>query len=184
MESIDVNYKTVLNSASSQYQAAGDWNGVLLAIQGGVAVLWALLLARFRSRKLGYSLSLLIGAVGFISICYIQNKYLLCISYGLAGCGWAAMLAMPFTILTNALSGKNIGAYLGLFNCTICLPQIVAALVGGLILNIFPIVSVGPSAGVANTVMMLGTSGVLLLLGALAVWIIKETSGEHVVVEK
>jgi len=94
------------------------------------------------------------------------------------------MLAMPFTILTNALSGKNIGAYLGLFNCTICLPQIVAALVGGLILNIFPIVSVGPSAGVANTVMMLGTSGVLLLLGALAVWIIKETSGEHVVVEK
>ncbi|MDE5929863.1 MAG: MFS transporter, partial [Muribaculaceae bacterium] len=96
-----------------------------------------------------------------------------------AGCGWAAMLAMPFTILTNALSGKNIGAYLGLFNCTICLPQIIAALVGGLILNLFPIVSEGASAGVANTVMMLGTSGVLLLLGALAVWVIKETSGEH-----
>ncbi|MDE5643937.1 MAG: MFS transporter [Muribaculaceae bacterium] len=178
-ESLDVNYKTVLNSASSQYQAAGDWNGVLLAIQGGVAVLWALLLARFRNRKLGYSLSLLIGAAGFLSICYIQNKYLLCVSYGLAGCGWAAMLAMPFTILTNALSGKNIGAYLGLFNCTICLPQIIAALVGGLILNLFPIVSEGASAGVANTVMMLGTSGVLLLLGALAVWVIKETSGEH-----
>lgn len=179
--SLDVSYKTVLNSASAQYQAAGDWNGVLLAIQGGVAVLWALLLARFRNRKVGYSLSLLIGAVGFLSICFIQNKYLLCVSYGLAGCGWAAMLAMPFTILTNALSGKNIGAYLGLFNCTICLPQIIAAIVGGLILNLFPIVTDGASTGVANTVMMLGTSGVLMLLGSLAVWIIRETSGEHVV---
>lgn len=108
----------------------------------------------------------------------INNQYLLFISYGFAGCGWAAMLAMPFTILTNALSGKNIGAYLGLFNCTICLPQIVAALCGGLILGLFPNISSGASAGAPNTVMMLTISGILLLLGALAVWIIKETSGE------
>lgn len=166
-----------LNTASAEYQAAGNWNGVLLAIQGCVAVVWALLLARFRNRKVGYSLSLLIGAVGFLSILFVKNQYMLCVSYGLAGCGWAAMLAMPFTILTNALSGKNIGAYLGLFNCTICLPQIVAALCGGLILGMFSAVSEGPSAGVTNTVMMLGTSGVLMVLGALAVWIIKEGNG-------
>ena len=78
------------------------------------------------------------------------------------------MLALPFTILTNALSGKNIGTYLGLFNGTICLPQIFAASVGGVLLSL-----VGGSQ-----VNMLVLAGVLLILGAVAVLFIKETSGE------
>ena len=176
---IDVVYSTKLNPSTPQYQNAGDWNGNLLAVQGLVAVFWALVIARFRSRKVAYSLSLLIGAIGFLSIYFVHNQYVLFVSYGLAGCGWAAMLAMPFTILTNALSGKNIGAYLGLFNCTICIPQIVAALLGGLLLGAFPLVVSGPSEGAPNTVFMLVASGVLLLLGALAVWIVKETSGDR-----
>ena len=175
---VEAVYSTKLNSSTPQYQNAGDWNGNLLAVQGLVAVVWALVIARFRSRKLAYSLSLLIGAIGFLSIYFIHNQYLLFISYGLAGCGWAAMLAMPFTILTNALSGKNIGTYLGLFNCTICIPQIVAALLGGLLLGLFPLVAQGPSAGAPNTVFMLVMSGVLMAIGALAVWIVKETSGD------
>lgn len=178
-DDIDLVYTTKLNPATPQYQNAGDWNGNLLAVQGIVAVFWALVLARFRNRRLAYSLSLIIGAIGFLSIYLVHNQYLLFVSYGLAGCGWAAMLAMPFTILTNALSGKNIGAYLGLFNCTICIPQIVAALLGGLLLGCFPLVASGASAGAPNTVFMLTTSGVLMLLGALAVWIVKETSGER-----
>lgn len=176
---VETVYSTKLNPATPQYQSAGDWNGNLLAVQGLVAVVWALVIARFRSRKVAYSLSLLIGAIGFLSIYFVHNQYALFVSYGLAGCGWAAMLAMPFTILTNALSGKNIGAYLGLFNCTICIPQIVAALFGGLLLSAFPFVMSGPSEGAPNTVFMLVTSGVLMLLGALAVWIVKETSGDR-----
>lgn len=168
---IDLNYKTVLNPATKAYQDAGDWNGNLLAIQAIAAVLWAIVLAGFRNRKFGYSLSLLIGAIGFLSVYFIHNQYILGISYALMGCAWAAMLAMPFTILTNALSGGNIGTYLGLFNCTICLPQIVAALCGGLILGCFP----PAENGAAQTVCMLAVSGVLLLIGSIAVWNIKET---------
>lgn len=172
-EEITVNYTTVLNAASKEYQDAGDWNGVLLAIQAIAAVVWAVVLATFRRRKPAYSLSLLIGAIGFISVYFITNKYALGVSYALMGCAWAAILAMPFTILTNALSGGHIGTYLGLFNCTICIPQIIAALCGGLILHCF-----APAAnGAPNTLCMLVVSGVLLLLGAAAVWIIKETFG-------
>ncbi len=170
---ITVNYTTVLNAASKEYQDAGDWNGVLLAIQAIAAVIWAVVLATFRRRKPAYSLSLLIGAIGFISVYFITNKYALGVSYALMGCAWAAILAMPFTILTNALSGGHIGTYLGLFNCTICIPQIIAALCGGLILHCF-----APAAnGAPNTLCMLVVSGVLLLLGAASVWIIKETFG-------
>lgn len=172
-EEVTVNYVTVLNAASSEYQDAGDWNGVLLAIQAIAAVVWAAVLATFRRRKPAYSLSLLIGAVGFISVYFIHSPLLLGVSYALMGCAWAAMLAMPFTILTNALSGNHIGTYLGLFNCTICVPQIIAALCGGMLLSLFP----AGSNGAPQTVFMLVVSGVLLLLGALAVWNIRETFG-------
>ena len=170
---VEAKYHTVLNSASPQYQEAGNWNGVVYAIQAIAAVLWAVVLAQFRRRKLAYSLSLLIGAVGFVSTLWISDPYLIGISYALMGCAWAAMLAMPFTILTNALNGEHIGTYLGLFNCTICLPQIVAALLGGLILGLFPV----SANGAPDTVWMLGCAGVLLLLGSLAVWNIRETFG-------
>ncbi|MCM1067112.1 MAG: MFS transporter [Muribaculaceae bacterium] len=174
-EEIELNYKTVLNPATPQYQNAGDWNGNLFAIQAIAAVLWAAALAGFRRRKLAYSLSLLIGAAGFISVYFIHSPYVLAVSYALMGCAWAAMLSMPFTILTNALSGGNIGTYLGLFNCTITIPQIVAALCGGLILHCFP----AADNGAPFTVGMLVVSGVLLLIGSVAVWNIKETFGSQ-----
>ena len=96
---------------------------------------------------------------------------MLFVSFLLVGCAWAAMLAMPFALLTNSLSGKAMGTYLGLFNCTICLPQIVASLVGGFILK-----GVGGDVvdGVqTGQIMMLVVAGVSLLLGALAVMGIK-----------
>lgn len=174
-EEITLATSTTLNTASPQYQGAGNWNGIIFAIQAIAAVIWALVLAQFRNRKVGYSLSLLLGAAGFISVYFVTNQYALFASYALIGCAWAAMLAMPFTILTNALSGNHIGTYLGLFNCTICLPQIIAALCGGAILSIFPL----GSNGVTSTVWMLVVSGILLVIGACAVWNIKETYGSQ-----
>ena len=176
LDKMQLKYKTVLNAASEEYQSAGNWNGVLLAIQGLAAVVWALVLPRFRNRRFGYSISLAIGAIGFLMVSMITNKYALILPYALRGCAWAAMLAMPFTILTNALSGGNIGTYLGLFNCTICLPQIIASVLGGLLVACIPVIGDAlPGAGAPATVYMLAASGVLLLLGAAAVWIIKET---------
>ena len=156
------------NPATEGYQAAGDWTGVLFAVQAVGSILWAMILPQFKNAKVGYSLSLVLGAVGFISTYFIHDQYMLFVSFLLVGCAWAAMLAMPFALLTNSLSGKAMGTYLGLFNCTICLPQIVASLVGGLILGI-----VGGEVvdGVqTGQIAMLVVAGVALLLGAVAVF--------------
>jgi maltose/moltooligosaccharide transporter len=152
------------DTASEAYQIAGNWVGVLFAVQAIGSVLWAMVLPLFRNIKVAYSLSLLLGAVGFISTFFIHDQYLLFISFILIGCGWAAMLAMPFAMLTNSLSGGSMGAYLGLFNCTICLPQIIAALLGGVILS---------ALGSSQTLMLV-VAGVAMLLGAVAVFGIKE----------
>ncbi len=159
---------TVWNTTNVQnagYQEAGNWVGVLFAVQAIGSVLWAVILPLFKSRKLAYSLSLLLGGCGFVSTLFFTDQYLLFISYLLIGCAWAAMLAMPFTILTNSISGKNMGAYLGLFNGTICIPQIVAAVVGGGILHL-----VG-----GKQINMLVLAGALLMIGACCVYFVKET---------
>ena len=153
------------DSASEAYQSAGNWTGVLYAIQAMGSVVWATILPRFSNTKVAYSLSLLLGGLGFALIPFVPNQYGQIIPFLLIGCAWAAMLAMPFTFVTNALQGYgHMGAYLGLFNGTICLPQIVAAVCGG---TIFTLVG-----GHQSTMMIV--SGVLLVCGALAVSVIKE----------
>ena len=153
------------DTASGQYQEAGNWVGVLFFWQAIGSVIWAMLLPKIPNGKLAYALSLLIGAVGFAALPFITDKNLLIIPFLLIGCAWAAMLAMPFTFVTNALEGYgHKGAYLGLFNGTICLPQIAAAAVGGTMLSM---------VGSHQFNMML-VAAVLLVLGALSVaWIKK-----------
>ena len=125
------------DASSPAFQEAGNWVGILFAVQAVGSVLWALVLPQFRNTKVAYSLSLILGAIGFCMVPFIHDQYLQFIPFLLIGCGWAAMLAMPFTFVTNALQGYgHMGAYLGLFNGTICIPQIVAALLGGVILTL------------------------------------------------
>lgn len=163
-----------LDASSSQYNDAGNWVGILFAVQAIGSVLWAVLLPRFRNRKFSYALSLLLGAAGFISSAFVTNQYLLFVSFILIGCAWAAMLAWPFTILTNSLRGGNIGAYLGLFNCTICVPQIVAAILGRVILG-----AISSPTEVAPQATMMAIAGISIAVGALCVAFIKETSSSE-----
>lgn len=160
--------ETVWNStdpASEDFQAAGNWVGVLFAVQAIGSVIWATVLPQFKNIKMAYAVSLLIGAVGFAMVPFLHNQYMQFIPFLLIGCAWAAMLAMPFTIVTNALQGYgHMGAYLGLFNGTICIPQIIAALCGGIVLSL---------VGSHQSTMMI-VSGVLLIVGAVCVTIIRE----------
>ena len=153
------------DSASSAFQAAGNWVGVLFAVQAIGSVLWAMVLPQFKNTKIAYSLSLVLGGIGFAIVPFITDQYVLFVPFLLIGCAWAAMLAMPFTFVTNALQVYgNMGAYLGLFNGTICVPQIAAALVGGLVLH-----AVG-----SHQYSMMIVAGVLLLAGSVCVFFIKE----------
>jgi maltose/moltooligosaccharide transporter len=157
---------------SADYQEAGNWTGILYAIQAMASVLWATMLPRFKNVKVAYAVSLLIGGIGFALIPFVHDMYWMIIPFILIGAAWAAMLAMPFTLVTNALQGYgHMGAYLGLFNCTICLPQIVAAVCGGTILHL---------VGSHQSTMMI-VSGVLLIIGALCVSFIQVKKTEQTI---
>ena len=161
---------TVWNSTdptSGDYQTAGNWLGIVLAGQAVASVIWASFLPAIEHKfglKFAYALSIAIGAVGFAVIPFVHSQYMLFLPYALIGCTWAAMLALPFTIVTNALEGRpHMGTYLGLFNCAICFPQIVAGLCGGLILGL---------VGEVQSNMMF-VAAVSLVLGIFSVSVIK-----------
>ena len=156
-----------LHSATStpEYQEAGNWVGILFAVQAIGSVLWAVVLPNIRNRKTAYGLSLLLGGIGFMLVPFVTDKYLMFVPFILIGCAWAATLAMPFTFVTNALEGKgHMGAYLGLFNGTICVPQIIAAALGGTLLHLL---------GSVQSHMMMA-AGVMLVIGTFCVAIISD----------
>ena len=159
--------ETVWNTtdpSSEPFQEAGNWVGILFAVQAVGSVLWAVVLPQFKNTKMAYAVSLIIGGIGFALIPFFHDKYLQFIPFLMIGAGWAAMLAMPFTFVTNALQGYgHMGAYLGLFKGTICIPQIVAAICGGAVLSL---------VGSHQSDMMI-VAGILLICGALSVSIIK-----------
>lgn len=160
---VDMQQQTATTTLA--YQEAGNWVGILFAVQAIGSVVWAVMLPLLRNRKLAYALSLLLGGIGFGLVPFVSDKYLMFIPFILIGCTWAAMLAMPFTFVTNALEGRgHMGAYLGLFNGTICVPQIIAAALGGVVFHLLD--------SVQSHMMM--AAGVLLIVGMCCVWLIKD----------
>ena len=159
-----------LDASSQGFQDARNWVGIVFAVQSVGSILWAIVLPKFKNIKVGYIVSLLIGAAGFATVPYVHNQYLLFVPYFLIGFAWAAMLAYPFTLVTNAFEGsKRMGMVLGIFNCSICLPQIVAASLSETLYN-----TVGGKLIPESNGHMLLLAGILLVVGAACVFVIED----------
>ncbi len=120
-------------------------------------------------RKKVYSFSLLLGALGLASMFVFEDKYMLLISMIGVGIAWASILAMPYAILSAALPASKMGVYMGIFNATITIPQIVAGLTGGLLLKYI--------AG-GSSIIMLIVAGVSMLLAAISVAFVQDKNSE------
>lgn len=154
------------DSTSAAFNEAGNWVGVIFAAYSLFAAIYALFMSKLADkfgRKSVYMYSLLLGGIGLLSMVFIHDKYLLLLSMLGIGIAWAAILAMPYAILSASLPAEKMGVYMGVFNGTITVPQIAAGLLGGVLLSV-----VGGSA-----VFMLGVAGVSMLIAGLSVVFVK-----------
>ncbi|MEI7627164.1 MAG: MFS transporter [Bacteroidota bacterium] len=152
---------------SKLFNEAGDWTGVIFAAYSLFAALYSLVLTSITDklgRKNTYMLSLLCGGIGLMSMMFITDKNLLFIPMIGVGIAWAAILALPYAILSSSLPPKQTGVYMGIFNATITIPQIAAGLLGGLALTL-----VGEKA--INVVALAGAS--MIIAGVCAKLVIK-----------
>jgi len=128
----------ISDTSSEQYNVASNWVGILFGVYNFVAMLYALLLpkiAQLTSRKLTHAFSLSIGAIGMISMYFIQNPNWLIFSMVCIGIAWASILAMPYAILAPSLPPAKMGIYMGIFNFFITFPQIINGIFGGMIVK-------------------------------------------------
>lgn len=151
---------------SAGYQAAGNWYGILTAVYSIAGIVWGLIYAHAKagSRKKWYTFGMIVGGLGLTWMTFVTTKTTSIIAMIMFGIGNFSINTIPFTLLTSSLNGKNEGAYLGLFNVGICVPQIVASLCSFFLFSL-----VGH-----NQPMMLLLGGISLLIGALAVQAIHE----------
>jgi maltose/moltooligosaccharide transporter len=156
------------DAISPEYNEAGNWVGIIFGAYSLFAALFSIAmpyLAKKTSRKTVYASALIAGALGYISMYFFQNPNYLIVSMIGVGVAWAAILSMPFAILSSVLPAQKTGVYMGIFNFTIAGPQIISGLVGGAILKTF-------FDGHAIYILIL--AGISMLLGALSVYFVED----------
>lgn len=123
---------------SAGYQDAGNWVGILFGIYNGISAVVAMLLpivAKRIGKKFTHAIALCIGGLSFLSFLIIPNADLLIIPMIGIGIAWGSILAMPYAMLANSIPPKRMGIYMGLFNMSITIPQIISGIFTGLILK-------------------------------------------------
>jgi maltose/moltooligosaccharide transporter len=138
---VGLNFFHAPDTTGPVYQDAGNWVGVLFAVQNGVATVVALALLPLLARTIGkartHMICLLAGAAGYASFLIIRDPQMLIISEIGIGIAWASILAMPYAILASSLPQRKLGIYMGLFNIFIVVPQLLVATVMGSIMKAF-----------------------------------------------
>jgi len=172
--------------SSKSFQDAGDWVGILFGGYSLFAALFSIVMSKLATRfgrKNVYSMSLLLGGIGYLSTYFFSGGELVHLNllitevdvpssaslwlFSMVGVGiaWAAILAMPYSILSDSLPADKMGVYMGIFNFTIAGPQIISGIIAGEILRYF-------FDGEAIFIMII--AGVSMLLGAISVAFVKQ----------
>lgn len=72
--------------------------------------------------------SLVIMAIGYASIVFLGNHpYVIYILMMVVGIGWASIISLPFAIMSQKVAQNQMGLYMGLFNLSVVLPQLVSS---------------------------------------------------------
>jgi maltose/moltooligosaccharide transporter len=126
------------STADPAYTQGVIWAGYCSGLYNTVCFLFAPMLpvlAQRFGKKQTHAACLAAGAIGFFAISLIHNKWLLFLPMVGVGIAWASILAMPYSILSNALPANRMGVYMGIFNFFIVLPEILSALFFGPIMS-------------------------------------------------
>jgi len=127
-------------ASARRYQEGVAWGGVCFATYNLVAFAFAfvlLALVRRTSARRIHVACLVLGGMGFLSVLAIRQPGALLLSMVGVGVAWASILAMPYAMLSNALPPARMGFYMGVFNFFIVLPQILASVGLGFVMQRF-----------------------------------------------
>lgn len=151
-------------AAARRYQEGAAWGGVCFSVYNLVAFGFSfalLALTRFLSAKRIHWICLMAGALGLASAWLVNQPSLLLVSMIGVGVAWASILSMPYAMLANVIPDNRMGFYMGVFNFFIVLPQILAAVALGKVVDrllggdaMMAVLAGGVSMGLAGVAMI------------------------------
>jgi maltose/moltooligosaccharide transporter len=150
---------------SPEFGAAVEWAGFCFAVYNAVCFFFSFALIALTKRlsaKLVHTFCLLAGGVGLASVLVATDKNILLLSMTGVGIAWASILSMPYAMVSTALPKENMGAYMGIFNLFIVIPQVVATLALGPVMQFF--LGDDPVKAVAAGGVSFGIAAILTLL--------------------
>lgn len=162
-------------TSDPNYIKGTNFGSLTLAFYSIVSFLVALMLpsiAKKIGRKLTHTICLLCGAAGLIGVGLVHNPYELYICMAGVGIAWSSILSMPYAMLAGALPEDKIGVYMGIFNFFIVLPEIIASLFFGWIMQHWLN---------NNRMLAVQIGGIMMILaGVICYLIVSERKGETV----
>ena len=183
--------RAFINGSEVLNGEAQTWTGVLNAVYPVSACIISLLMTRLANtygNKTVYALCLLCGAIGYASLAFCTGKVAMIFPMIFIGIAWAGVLAMPYSILSRAIDARSSGAYMGIFNFTVTIPQICMGLLGGVMVSLLRGVLVPGGKAVYETldtvskaqadstvaVGMFIIAAIFMAMGSIAVRFVKE----------
>lgn len=113
-------------------------------------------------------ISVAIMSVGYFCIAFFgYSEYSLYILMAVAGIGWAAIVSLPFAIMSETVNQNRMGFFMGLFNLSIVIPQLLVSLLFGVLIE-----------GTENKNIVFLISGITLAISAVTWLLVSEQKTE------
>ncbi len=114
----------------------GQVISISFAVLNTVGFLLPSLVLEPLTEKLGriktHYITILIMSLGYFAIAFfVSNPIILYVMMAVLGIGWAAVVSLPFAIMTENVSKEKMGLYMGIFNLSVVIPQLLVSLVVG-----------------------------------------------------
>lgn len=124
-------------------ESAGKINSIAFFILSLVSAVLPVLVLNGFAKKIGmvktHLICIFIMALGYAGVLFFGTTVILYyIMIAVAGIGWASVVSLPFAIMSEKVDQKKMGLYMGIFNLSVVLPQLVASFKMGEIVNAAP----------------------------------------------
>ncbi len=164
-----VNYKMPELDALSMGQVVSISFLVLNATGALLPVLVLEPLTRYLGRVRTHAICIGVMAVSYFAMIFLGiTPFLVYVVMAFVGVGWAATISLPFAIMTQKVDSAKIGLFMGLFNLSVVLPQLVAS------------IGIGQAISVAeNKNLIFIVSAVSLAISSVLWFTIKESKSDN-----
>ena len=135
ISNIDMSFAQNIQLLSEQALAQ---TGLMNGTYNFVTMIVALALVPFAKKygaKSVYVTSLIFAGIALLSMPYIKNEYALLLPMILLGIGWAAMMGIPYAMVSKVIPEEKRGVYMGIVNMMIVIPMGIQTLTFGPIIK-------------------------------------------------